>query len=149
MLVGQAYWSIESLDWEIEQSPECASFISPTGSAALQISGYRKKQGVVNDKNIAQFRVEAIQDTGLEPKRGKLGEFDGWMVSNEVDGRFWRRWWLWHGPLNLFVTYNCNSAEMSREILVAERLIASLRACAAQQRVAPDKGRGGAADASR
>ena len=149
MEVGQAHWSIESLDWEIEQSPECASFISPNGSGALQISCFRKQQGIVAERDIAWFREEALRDSGVEPKRGTFGEFDGLMVSHEVDGRFLRRWWLWHDATNLFVTYNCESSEMSREILLAERLMASLRACAAQQRVAPDKGRGGAADASR
>jgi hypothetical protein len=149
MQIGQPSWSIESLDWTLDQSPECVSLLSPEGVGSLQVSCYQKRQGLVGSGDIARFREEARRDSGLEPIEGTFGGFAGLTVSHESSGRFWRRWWLWHGATSLFITYNCEAQEQEREALIVERLVASIQPCAAQQRVAPDKGRGGAADALR
>ena len=138
MRLGQSHWSIESLDWAIEQSPECVSLVSPDQIGALQISCYRKRRGVVDSADICHFKAEAAsQAPDAEVGEGTFGEFTGFTVTHESDDTHWRRWWLWRDATNLFVTYNCELAARGREDRIVDGLVATLRASAAQQGAAP------------
>jgi hypothetical protein len=129
MRIGQSDWCVESLDWAIEQSPECVSLVSPNEIGSFQISCYRKRNGVVDDADVAHFRAEAAsQAPGTESSLSTFGEFAGLAVTHELDDTYWRRWWLWHGAINLFVTYDCEVAARGREDAIVDQLVASFRA---------------------
>ena len=119
--ITQAWWSMDSGAWDVQRSEECITLIPPDAGAALQVSAYRKNGAPVDHADHLFFGERArAESRGGSPTRAPVGEFDGITVEYEAaDGVYWIRWWLWHGRVSLFVTWNSSaapSAQHRREV---------------------------------
>ena len=102
------WWSVQlPTNWLVEEGEECVSLYSPTGVGALQISAYRKDDGVVTDKLLLGFVNKEQNLQNAVPESVHCGELTGFTISHVEDGTFWQKWWIGKGRLLLFVTYNC------------------------------------------
>jgi hypothetical protein len=73
---------------------------------ALQISSDRKQSGDVSDEDLNAFAAEHV-DAGAKLRPVQLGDFSGYHLHFGADDTYWRHWYLRHGSVALFVTYNC------------------------------------------
>ena len=127
--VAGEWWQLDlALNWEAEVNEQCVTLFHPDGVGALQLSAYQKPNQALVQKD------DLLSATKLDPERYRhlgeqdWGEFHGYQLVYAVDDTFWRRWWLANGPTFLFVTYNCDKADMDAELELINTMLGSLRA---------------------
>ena len=124
---GGSSWELTlAPSWDAQSDTECETITNATGVGALQISAARKDTPVT-DEDLAGFAQEHI-DAGAKTKPVVLGSFSGMTLRYEVDGSHWRQWYLKHGAVALFVTYNCPAADKGKEDLAVDQMLSSLKA---------------------
>ena len=123
---GGVSWELElSPSWSSQTDEECESIYSPNGVGALQISTARKDGGVTDD-DLEDF-AENENDADAALNVTQLGAFRGIELSYDADGTHWRRWYLRHGPVALFATYNCSIDDKGKEDRDVNQMLSSLR----------------------
>ncbi len=119
------YWQITLPDeWQVEDENNVLILFHPDGVGELQISAIKYDTSPDGDV-LLELAAEHI-DAGAEPEEITLGEFDGIMLDYELDGEYGCEWYLLSGPLLLFVTYICDSADEEQEHDVIELILESL-----------------------
>ena len=124
---ASAYWKVSLRQgWSGRNDPECATFARPGGPGALQISASRK-DGDVTDEDLRDFARDHLEN-GAQTEAVTVGDFSGFTFQYRDDENYWRQWFVRHGPLALFVTYNCPVASYGEEGASVDHIVASLRA---------------------
>ena len=120
-------WSLTlAPSWQAHDGEDCVCIVRPDGVGALQISAARKNTSVT-DEDLADFAADHL-DAGARTRPVTLGDFSGIAIRYGVDGIQWRRWFLRHGLVALFVTYNCAEADRGVEDAEIDRMLGNLRA---------------------
>ena len=118
-------WSIVPTPWTVTRHDECATLEPATRDAALQLSSYRKPNGLVTDEDVAEFAADsghlaaAIHVT--------CGDFRGLTAAYEEADAQWRAWWLAAGAVLLYATYNGTKRTATRDARVIDRIVSTLR----------------------
>ena len=121
-----AEWSLTlAPSWQADDDEDCVCIVRP-GVGALQI-GAAPKDTSVTDEDLADFAADHL-DAGAGTRPVALGDFSGIAIRQGADGIQWRQWFLRHGPVALFVTYNCAEADRGVEDADIDRMLGSLRA---------------------
>jgi hypothetical protein len=125
---GGASWQVAlPKDWLGRHHTECATMESDARIGALQVSSHRKKGGEVSDDDLNGFAAEHV-DAGAKLRPIQLGDFSGYHLHFGTDGAYWRHWYLRHGPVALFVTYNCAPENRGVEDEEVAAILESLKA---------------------
>ena len=124
--VGSSWWELRLLPgWSARQDPECLT-LTKSDEGALQLSGSVKTKGIIDPSEIqAHATRQARNGTSLE--KVSLGAFEGWSEEFLEKASYWRRYWLWHGNLLIFVTYNGSSTASRAEEADVRSMLCSLR----------------------
>jgi hypothetical protein len=126
--VSGEWWELSlAAGWDAEAREHCVTLFHPEGVGALQLSAYQKphRADVEND--------DLLDATGLTPEQyhhlgeQDWGEFHGYQLVYADEETFWRRWWLGHGGILLFVTYSCDKTQIEAELDSVNTMLASLR----------------------
>jgi hypothetical protein len=122
-----AEWSLTlAPSWQAHDDEDCVGIVRPHGLGALQISGARKNTSVT-DEDLADFAADHL-DADARTRPVTLGDFSGIAIRYGADGIQWRQWFLRHGPVALFVTYNRAEADGGIEDADVDQMLGSLRA---------------------
>ena len=122
-----SWWSIELFPgWRAQQDDACTTISSETGVGALQISAYEHEGQPVTAQDLYELS-EGQYPADAKANEGIFGQFKGLCVSFSANENYWRKWWLANHSLLLFVTYNCDVADRTREIESIEQMIATLK----------------------
>ena len=101
------YWQIDLPDnWEIEEIDESVSFFDPENSGTLLITTIKEEE-VISDEYLEELVTEHL-DAGADLQDVECGVFDGVTCCYEADEGYWCEWYLRHGQIMLFVTYDCS-----------------------------------------
>lgn len=120
------WWSVTvPPGWMAEQNEDCATFYHPAGVGALQISAARRETGSVPLQDLQELAAKALPPA-IRAKSVKVGALSGLHASYDQDGTHWDRWWLRSDQLLIYVTYNCESAEVGQENAEVLAALASL-----------------------
>lgn len=116
------WWSVEvPEDWFCTQNENCVTMYANPALGVLQISSAKKETGSVTDEELREFANDRI--TTAKARHDLLlvknPNTSGIHISYETKGILWKEWWLRHGSIMLYVTYNI-SAEMSAVIRTFE-----------------------------
>jgi hypothetical protein len=106
MYMEQGSWKVNTPDGcTVVRHPECLTLEIPDGGA-LQFSSATKRAGRVDYADLQQF-AERLNEGWGSPEAVICGDFSG-ILFRYVDREAinWRRWFLGHGTILLFVTYN-------------------------------------------
>jgi len=123
---GGADWRLTlAPSWQASDDGDCLSIARLEGLGALQISAARKNTEVTDD-DLADFAADHL-DAGAIARPVTLGDFSGLAIRYGVDGTHWRQWFLRHGQVALFVTYNCIEADREVEEADIDQMLGSLR----------------------
>jgi hypothetical protein len=123
---GGTFWELTLLpSWQGRPDPECESIGRPDGAGALQISA-ATKDGEVTDEDLLDFAREQVI-AGATQRPVEMGPFLGIALTYVLNKSHWRRWFLRHGRVALFVTYNCALADNGTDDDDVDRMLSSLR----------------------
>jgi hypothetical protein len=112
--------------WLAQHHDECESIFRPDGVGALQLSSARK-EGDVTDDDLVGFASEHV-NAGARTMSVNLGDFSGIAIHYNADGSNWRKWFLKHRSVALFVTYNCAEEDGGVEDDQVDNMLATLQA---------------------
>lgn len=114
-------WTVDAPDeWTVVRHPECLTLEDPD-RGALQFSSATKRSGRVDYAHLQQIAGRLNQGGG-GAEAVVCGDFSGLLFSYvDREGIVWRRWFLGHGAILLFVTYNTETPISTAD----ERLIQS------------------------
>ena len=126
MKVGYASWSLDvAPGWHPRYDPECLTITPAANDAVLQLSSMVKRGGVVTDDDLqGQAFRESEQMGGASPVR--FAKFRGLAVSYVSEGISWRRLWLAHENVLLFVTVNASAKRLAAYEADILRMLESL-----------------------
>lgn len=112
--------------WRAREEEDCVCIARLDGLGALQISAARKNTDVTDD-DLAEFAADHL-NAGARAPPVTLGDFSGIAIRYGADSVHWRQWFLRHGRIALFVTYNCAEKDRGIEDAEVDRMLGSLRA---------------------
>ena len=122
-----AEWSLTlAPSWQANDDEDGVCIVRPEGLGALQISAACKNTAVT-DEDLTDFAADHL-GAGARTRPVTLGDFSGIAIRCGADRIHWRRWFLRHGPVALFVTYNCAEADRGIEDADVDQMLGSLRA---------------------
>jgi hypothetical protein len=110
--VSGEWWQ---LDLAAKVDEHCVTLCHPDGVGALQLSAYQRRDGKVVRKQDLLSATKLTNGQQRHLGEQDWGEFHGYQLVYAEDDTFWRRWWLANGRTFLFVTYNCDKADMEVE----------------------------------
>ena len=106
MRVGYERWSLSTAPgWHARYDPECITITPSANTAALQLSSSVKTDGIVADAEMQKLAGRQPDLMG-SPSAVTFGQFRGLSVSYTEDDIYWHRFWLAHGNILIFATYN-------------------------------------------
>lgn len=118
-------WQIELPDhWQIEEVEEAVSFFDPNSSGTLLISTIVEDEPI-SDDYLEEMLAEHL-DAGAELHEIELGPFEGVTCCYEADEGYWCEWYLRHGNMLLFVTYDCALEDEGKEDDVIDSILETL-----------------------
>src|SRR5262245_2707476 len=124
MWVGRGWWELKlARGWQAQDDPECLT-VTKSSDGALQLGGALKSGGgLVSPAEIHDFYRSSVP-SGARFDPTTFGSFRGFRTHFAEDGICWHKFWLYHGSLLLFVTYNGTADAWRAE---SEEVFAMLR----------------------
>jgi hypothetical protein len=124
--VGGTWWELKlAPGWRSHDDPECLT-VTKSSDGAFQLSAALKSGGVIAAEEIADVYRETIPP-GAAFDTASFGAFAGYS-SHYVDGdAHWHKFWLCHGSLLVFATYNGTAEAWRSEGEEVRGMLNSLR----------------------
>ena len=123
-----AWWSIETAGWAVDESDEYTAFLpcDTEEEAALIVGALRKSDGAITPEELWQMSGKASPPSAVR-ETVKSGPFEGYSTRYDAeDGVYWRVWWLAHGSLHLYVTFNCQRKDAGKHDAVLDWMLSTL-----------------------
>ena len=119
------YWQIDlPEDWVLETDDDAVSLFNPDSSGTLMISTIKEDE-IISDEYLEELVTEHL-DAGADLQEVECGEFDGVSCCYEADEGYWCEWFLRHGTIMLFVTYDCALDDEGKEDDMVDSMLESL-----------------------
>lgn len=119
------YWQVELPDhWQIEQIDDAVSFYDPASSGTLLISTIVEQEDI-SDEYLEEMLSEHLENDA-ELQDIEVGAFNGVSCCYEADEGYWCEWYLRHGRIMLFVTYDCALEDEGKEDDVVDSILETL-----------------------
>jgi len=119
------YWQLELPDhWQAEQFEDAISFYDPNSSGTLLISTVVEDEDI-DDEYLEEMVAEHLEN-GAELHDIELGQLDGVTCCYEADEGYWCEWYLRHGRMMLFITYDCALEDEGKEDDVIDSILETL-----------------------
>jgi hypothetical protein len=119
------YWQIDLPEnWEIEEMDDAVSLFNPDSSGTLLISTVKEDENI-SDDYLEELLAEHI-DAGADLHDIECGQFDGLTCCYEADEGYWCEWYLRHGSIMLFVTYDCSLEDEGSEDDLIDSMLETL-----------------------
>lgn len=134
MQIEQDRWTVDApAECTVVRHPECLTLeISDRG--ALQFSSATKHSGQVDYADLQQI-AERLNDGWGVAESALCGDFSGILFTyTDRAAVSWRRWFLGHEAILLFVTYNAEALISTADEELIQRTLGSLRAPAESNR---------------
>jgi hypothetical protein len=129
VLYTSSWWALETAGWSVDASGESTAFIpcDTEEEAALVVSAFRKPDGTIAPEELWEMSGKASpSNAARSPVR--CGDFQGYSASYEEEGVHWRIWWLAHGAMHIYATFNCQPSDAGKHDAVLDWMLSSLRA---------------------
>ena len=124
--VGGTWWELQlQPDWEARDDPECLS-ITRSNGGAFQLSAAVKTAGAIVMAELEGMRAREIPDNATH-SCFTAREFSGLNASYMEDETLWQKFWLAHGNLMVFATYNGLPSHWDQESADVITMLESLR----------------------
>jgi hypothetical protein len=121
------WWSVRlPIGWQATESKECVTLQGTRLPSALQISAAIKDAGLVTDEDLTEFATERLGER-IALHEAALPEFAGFWAERVENGTYWQEWWLRHGNVLVYVTYNINEAFQKSESAEVSNIVRSLK----------------------
>jgi hypothetical protein len=129
MWVGGTWWELKLSDrWNSREGSECLT-LTCSSQGALQLSGAVKTAGHILPSELQE------QCSGCPPgsvaREVNAGAFHGLHIAFAENGVCWQKFWLAHGNVLVFATYNGTPSAWQAERQAVYSMLASLRPRAA------------------
>jgi len=103
--VGRTWWELQLLPgWEAIDSAECLT-ITRSADGAFQLSGAVKTASAILMSELEDMRQKEVA-SHAEHTILNTGQFQGVAASYIEEGTLWKKFWLAHGNLMVYATYN-------------------------------------------
>ena len=104
--MGRNLWEVRvAPGWRARQDPECIT-IEKSEHGALQLSSATKTGGLISQEEFRAIYEPRVIERGGSLCEYSAGQFRGFTSESRREGDHWQEYWLAHGSLLLFVTYN-------------------------------------------
>lgn len=124
--VGGTWWELQlQPEWEVRDDPECLA-ITRSNGGAFQLSAAVKTAGAIVMAELESMRARETPDNATH-SRFTAREFCGLSASYMEDDTLWQQFWLAHGNLMVFATYNGLPSDWDRESSDVIAMLESLR----------------------
>lgn len=124
--VGGTWWELKLADgWQAQGDVECLT-LSRSKDGAFQLSAAVKNVGAVLPEEIEEQSRQSAPN-GTVVCSYSVGKFSGLCVSYRELGAHWQRFWLAHGNLLVFATYNGSPDAWCDEQQDVHAMLATLR----------------------
>lgn len=124
--VGGTWWELQlQPDWEAEDNPECLS-ITRSNGGAFQLSAAVKTAGAIVMDELEGMRARETLNNATH-SHFTAREFWGVNARYMEDETLWQKFWLAHGNLMIFATYNGLLSHWDRESADVIAMLESLR----------------------
>ncbi len=124
--VGGTWWELQlQPDWEAQDDLECLSIFRSDGGA-LQLSAAVKTAGEIVISELEDMRARETPNNATQ-SRFTASQFWGLNASYMEDETLWQKFWLAHGSLMVFATYNGLPSDWDRESADVIAMLESLR----------------------
>jgi hypothetical protein len=126
MYVGGAWWEFRLFGgWHVTEHAECLT-LTRSKLGSFQLSAAVKTHGTVTPREVeAQSRKGAPETS--RPIPFEAGEFSGFTAGYEQENTHWQRFWLAHGNVLVFATYNGAPEAWHAEKPEVHSMLATLR----------------------
>lgn len=126
MYVGGAWWEFCLLDgWQVTEDAECLT-LTRSELGAFQLSAAVKTHGLVTPGEVEAQSRKGTPDTA-RPITFEAGTFSGFTAGYELESSYWQRFWLAHGNVLVFATYNGAPEAWRAERAEVYSMLATLR----------------------
>ena len=123
--LGYRRWQIDMPEnWDIEELDDAVSLFNPDSSGTLLISTIKEDE-IISDEYLEELVSDHI-DAGADLHDVECGEFDGVSCCYEADAGYWCEWYLRHGAIMLFVTYDCALEDEGNEDDLVDSMLETL-----------------------
>lgn len=109
-------------EWQAEQEDDAIVIGDHDGVGCIEISELHKESGDFNASDLQQFVPDASQWESL-----RRGSFEGLSMALIEDGAAIREWYLYAGPLLLYVTYSCDEDNRGLDDSAVDDMLDTLR----------------------
>lgn len=119
------WWSIElPSGWSASEGSDCVAFSRGFRAGVLKVSAVRKPDGCIVNADVAEFIGELNQGC-LVPVDAE--QYFGFTRNCQRDGTFLTEWWLAHGSVLVYFTYERTPDIGSNELDGIRRIVESAR----------------------
>ena len=124
--VGGAWWELRLLDgWSVTEHQECLT-LTRSEHGAFQLSAAVKKDGAILPNEVeAQSRKGTPETSRSIPFAA--GKFSGFTTGYAEEKTYWQRFWLAHGNVLVFASYNGSQESWCAEQPDVYDMLATLR----------------------
>ena len=126
-IYSSQWWSVELPNgWSYREENECTSFYANGANGVLQISAVRKPDSCVGMADVREFSEQA-NHRNSEMHEVHSKNYFGLSCKYEKGDRYWAEWWLAHGQILVYITYNADVGKQDSEIREIQLIGESLR----------------------
>jgi hypothetical protein len=108
------------------EGSDCVAFSRDSRAGVLKVSAVRKPDGCIVDADVAEFIGELNQGCSV-PQPIQAEHYFGFTRNRERDGTFLAEWWLAHGSVLVYFTYEQTIDIGSNELGDIRRIVESAR----------------------
>ncbi|WP_439106974.1 hypothetical protein [Congregibacter sp.] len=109
-------------EWQAEQEDDAIVIGDRDGVGCIEISELHKDSGDFGEKDLQQLVPDASR---WEPVR--RGSFEGVRTELIEEGAAIREWYLFAGPLLLYITYSCEAENQGLDDAAVDDILDTLR----------------------
>ncbi len=103
--VGRTWWELRLLpDWKATDETDCLT-ITRSDDGAFQLSGAVKTASAILLSELEDMCREEVPSNAVQTPCN-FGQFQGVAASYIEEGILWQKFWLAHGNLMVYATYN-------------------------------------------
>jgi hypothetical protein len=125
--VGRTWWELKlSRGWRHKDDEECLS-LTKCDEGAFQLSAAVKSSGqLVTVDELREFYGSEVSE-GEQLREVEFGAFRGLTTRAVEHGTLWQKFWLAHGNLMIFATYNGTEQAWAKEQQDVHAMLSTLR----------------------
>jgi hypothetical protein len=120
------WWTLElPEEWRAQQEDDAVLIHDEDEVSWIELSTLERESGDVDAADLANLTVE-LRDRGLAARSVSLGPWSGEQYLYREDDEAVREWYLYAGPLLVFVTHSCHVDHAGMDDSAVDEILATL-----------------------